>query len=215
MSGLEEKVEKESKGLFARSLKRTLALGVAVGAGALSYGLVGIGAPLTGAAFAIGSKLLGTLSKNPDPKSKGLEGLLKDFAVGSLAGIVGVAGYDLASYLFPEPGIARALFGLGVANPTFTAAYMAADYTIKNDLNTSGIGKHFRENFWPVMKDITLYMGLPVALTINGYGIPATVGGLDLRGYPSILPVDIAYRVVAGLSQQKNTAGHAVPAHAH
>ena len=172
---------------------------VAVDSTALSYSLVGISGPLTGVAFAAGSAILNAMGKNPDKKSKGLEGLIKDFSVGSLTGIAGVWGYDLAAAYFPAPGIARALFGLAVANPIFDTAYLTTDYIIKNDFNPKGIGKYVQDNFWPVFRDSTIWLGLPVALTINGYGIPATIGGVNLRGYPTILAADAAFRVVAGL----------------
>ena len=201
---LEDKLNgKSSKGFMRKALKVGFNLAVAAASTALSYGLVGISGPLTGVAFAAGSAALNVMGKNPDKKSRGLEGLIKDFSVGSLTGIVGVWGYDYATSLFPTPGIARALFGVGVANPAFTATYMGTDYTIKNDFNPSGLGKHFRENFWPVLRDGTLLLGLPVALTINGYGIPVTVGGLDLRGYPTIVAADSAFRVVAGIAESK------------
>ena len=201
---LEEKVaDKENKGFFRKALKLGLYAAVAAASGGLSYGLVGIAGPLTGVAFSAGSAVLNAMGKNPDKKSKGLEGLIKDFAVGSLTGIFGVLGYDLAASYFPAPGLARAAFGIGVANPIFTGAYMSTNYIIKNDFNPSGIGKHFKENFWPVLKDVSLWLGLPVALTINSYGIPATVAGLDLRGYPSILVADLFYKVRTGIVQSK------------
>ena len=65
------------------------------------------------------------------------------------------------------------------------------------------------------MRDSTIWLGLPVALTINGYGIPATVGGLDLRGYPTIVAADSLFRIVAGLAESKTSAkshsGYSVP----
>ena len=201
---LDDKVaDKKNKGFFKKALKIGLYTAAAAASGGLSYGLVGISGPLTGAAFAAGSAVLNALGKNPDKKSKRLEGMLKDFTIGFLTGIVGVGGYNLAASYFPTPGIGRALFGLGVANPLFTGTYLASDYIIKNDFNPAGIGKHFKENFWPVVRDATLWLGLPVALTINGYGIPATVGGLNLRGYPTIVAADAAFRVVAGIAESK------------
>lgn len=209
---LEDKVaDKENKGFLRKALKFGFNLGVAAASGALSYGLVGISGPLTGLAFAGGSAVLNALGRNPDKKSRGLEGLIKDFTVGSLTGIVGVWGYDLAASYFPTPGLARAAFGVGVANPLFTGAYMGIDHIVKNDFNPSGIGKHFKENYLPVLKDITLWLGLPVALTINGYGIPATVAGLDLRGYPSIVVADMFYRIIAGLSLAKTSSTSYAP----
>ena len=201
---LEEKVaDKKNKGFFRKALKLGFYTAVAAASGGLSYGLVGISGPLTGAAFSAGSAVLNALGKNPDKKSRGLEGLLKDFSVGSLTGIAGVWGYNLAASYFPTSGIERALFGIGVANPLFTGAYLTSDYIIKNDFNPNGLVKHFKENFWPVLRDSTLWLGLPVALTINGYGIPATVAGLDLRGYPTIVAADSLFRVVAGLAESK------------
>jgi len=203
---LEEKVEsKKSKSFVKKALKFGWNVGVAAASATLSYSLVGISGPLTGIAFAAGSAILNTMKKNPDKKSRGLEGLINDFSAGSLAGIAGVYGYDLAAQYF-QPGIARALFGIGVANPTFTASYMASDYIIKNDFNPIGIGKYFKDNYWPVLKDTTLWLGLPVAATINGMGIPATLNGLDLRGYPTILFADIFYRMRTGLTQSKIAA---------
>ena len=205
---LDDKVGgKENKKFFRKALKLGFNIAVAGASAALSYGLVGISGPLTGAAFSAGSAILNAMGKNPDKKSRGLEGLIKDFAVGSLTGIVGVKGYDLAASYFPTAGLARAAFGIGVANPVFTGTYMATDYLVKNNFNPIGIGKYFRENFFPVLRDSTLWLGLPVALTINGYGIPATVGGLNLRGYPTILFADSMYRVRAGITQSK-IAGH-------
>ncbi|HLC61142.1 MAG TPA: hypothetical protein VJJ52_06980 [Candidatus Nanoarchaeia archaeon] len=195
--------DKKNGGFFRKALKIGLYGGLAAATGGLSYGLVGISGPLTGAAFSAGSAILNALGKNPDKKSRGLEGLLKDFSVGSLTGIAGVWGYEAAASYFPTPGIERALFGLAVANPIFDATYLASDYVIKNDFNTKGIGKYIQDNFWPVFRDSTLWLGLPVALTINGYGIPATVGGLNLRGYPTIVGADAAFRVVAGLAESK------------
>ena len=210
---LEDEVNnKGSKKFIKKALKAGFNLAVAAASGIISYGFVGISGPLTGFAFAAGSAVLNAMGKNPDKKSKGIEGLIKDFSVGSLTGIVGVWGYDLATAYFPTPGIARALFGISVANPTFTAAYMANNYIIKNDFNPSGIGKYFNENYLPVLKNITLWLGLPVALTINGYGIPAEVRGFDLRGYPSIIAADSIYRVVAGVAQKK-IAQASAPAH--
>mgnify|MGYP001599365180 CR=1 FL=1 len=213
---LEDKVaSSKNKGFLRKALKIGLYAGIGAAAGALSYGLVGISGPLTGIAFSAGSAVLNALGKNPDKKSRGLEGIVKDFTVGSLTGIAGVWGYDLAASLFPVPGIERALFGVAVGNPLFSAAYMANDYIIKNDFNPSGIGKHFKDNFWPVLRDSTIWLGLPVALTINGYGIPATVGGLDLRGYPTIVAADSLFRIVAGLAESKTSAkshsGYYVP----
>ena len=207
---LEDKVaNKKNSGLFKKALKLGFYTAVAAASGGLSYGLVGISGPLTGAAFSAGSAVLNALGKNPNKKSRGLEGLLKDFSVGSLTGIAGVWGYDLAASYFPTPGIGRALFGLGIANPLFDAAYLTSDYIIKNDFNPTGLGKYVQDNFWPVFRDSTLWLGLPVALTINGYGIPATVGGLDLRGYPTIVGADAAFRVVAGLAESKvSNKGH-------
>ena len=208
--------DKKSGGFFKKALKIGFYTALAAASGGLSYGLVGISGPLTGAAFSAGSAVLNAFGKNPDKKSKGLEGLLKDFSVGSLTGIAGVWGYNLAASYFPTPGIGRALFGLGIANPIFDTAYLASDYIIKNDFNPSGIGKHFKENFWPVLRNSTIWLGLPVALTINGYGIPATVGGLDLRGYPTIVGADALFRIVAGLAESKvsgkNNSGYGMPA---
>lgn len=205
---LDDKVADKKNGFFRKAAKIGMYTGLAAATGGLSYGLVGVAGPLTGAAFAAGSAILNALGKNPDKKAKGLEGLLKDFSVGSLTGIAGVWGYDLAASYFPTPGIGRALFGLAVANPIFDATYLAADYTIKNGLNPKGIGKYMQDNFWPVFRDSTIWLGLPVALTINGYGIPATVGGLDLRGYPTIVGADAAFRVVAGLAESKAAKQH-------
>ena len=201
---IDDKVaDKKNNGFLKKALKLGFYTAVAAASGGLSYGLVGISGPLTGAAFTAGSAVLNAIGKNPDKKSRGIEGLIKDFTVGSLTGIAGVWGYDLAASYFPTPGLARALFGVGVANPLFTGAYMASDYIIKNDFNPIGIGKHFKENFWPVLKDVTLWLGLPVAATINGYGIPTTVAGLDLRGYPSIVIADSFYKIRTGLTQSK------------
>src|SRR3989338_10430254 len=137
--------DKKNGGFFRKALKIGLYGGLAAATGGLSYGLVGISGPLTGSAFSAGSAILNALGKNPDKKSRGLEGLLKDFSVGSLTGIAGVWGYDLAASYFPTPGIGRALFGLGVANPIFDTAYLATDYIIKNDFNPVGVGKHFEK----------------------------------------------------------------------
>ena len=201
---LEDKVNsEESKGFMKKALKLAWNVGIAAASSVFSYGLVGISGPLTGVAFAAGSAILNAMGKNPDKKSKGLNGLIKDFSVGSLTGIIGVWGYDLAAQYFPTPGIARALFGVSVVNPVFTASYMANDYIIKNNFNPTGIGKYFRDNYWPILKDVTLWLGLPVAITINGYGIPATLGGLDMRGYPTILVADSFYRIRTGLTQSK------------
>ncbi|MBI2655858.1 hypothetical protein HYX06_05560 [Candidatus Woesearchaeota archaeon] len=213
---LEEKVaDHKNRGFLRKALKIGLYAGIGAAAGALSYGLVGISGPLTGIAFSAGSAVLNALGKNPDKKSRGLEGIVKDFTVGSLTGIAGVWGYDLAASLFPVPGIGRALFGLAVANSVFDAAYLVSDYIIKNDFNPRGIGRHVKDNFWPLFRDSTIWLGLPVALTINGYGIPATIGGLDLRGYPTILAADAAFRVVAGLAESKASGkshyGYSVP----
>lgn len=211
---LEDKVASH-KGFLRKALKIGLYAGIGIAAGALSYGLVGISGPLTGAAFSAGSAVLNALGKNPDKKSRGLEGIVKDFTIGSLTGIVGVGLYDWAAYLFPTPGIERAVAGVVIGNPLFSAAYMASDYIIKNDFNPSGIGKHFKQNFWPVLRDSTIWLGLPVALTINGYGIPATIGGLDLRGYPTIVVADSIFRIVAGLAESrvsgKSHNGYSVP----
>lgn len=210
---LEEKVaDPKNKGFLRKALKIGLYAGIGIATGALSYGLVGISGPLTGAAFSAGSAVLNALGKNPDKKSRGLEGLVKDFTIGSLTGIAGVWGYDLAASYFPTPGIERALFGVAVGNPLFSAAYLGSDYLIKNDFNPSGIGNHIKKNFWPVLRDSIIWLGLPVALTINGYGIPATVGGFDLRGYPTIVVADSLFRIVAGLAESKNTAkSYSVP----
>ncbi|HLC62424.1 MAG TPA: hypothetical protein VJI52_05405 [Candidatus Nanoarchaeia archaeon] len=201
---LEAKVgDKESNGFLKKALKLGFYTAVATASGGLSYGLVGFSGPLTGIAFGAGTAILNAIGKNPDKKSRGLEGLLKDFSVGSLTGIAGVWSYQAAASYFPVPGIGRALFGLAVANPIFDATYLTTDYIIKNDFNAKGIGKYVQENFWPVFRDSTIWLGLPVALTINGYGIPATVGGLDLRGYPTIVGADAAFRVVAGVAESK------------
>lgn len=201
---LEEEVQnKESKGFMRKALKIGLFTALAAASGGLSYGLVGISGPLTGIAFSAGSAVLNVMGKNPDKKSSGLEGILKDFSVGSLTGIAGVWGYQAAASYFPTPGIGRALFGLAIANPVFDATYLATDYIIKNDFNAKGIEKYVQDNFWPVFRDSTIWLGLPVALTINGYGIPATVGGLNLRGYPTIVGADAAFRVVAGAAESK------------
>lgn len=209
---LEEKVaDKKNGGFIKKALKLGFYTAFAAASGGLSYGLVGIAGPLTGAAFTAGSAVLNAFGKNPDKKSGGLEGLLKDFSVGSLTGIAGVWGYQAAASYFPIPGIGRALFGLGVANPVFDATYLATDYVIKNDFNPVGFGKYFEKNFWPVFRDSTIWLGLPVALTINGYGIPATIGGLNLRGYPTIVGADAAFRVVAGLAESKVGAKSASP----
>lgn len=214
---LDDKVaDKKNGGFIKKALKLGFYTAFAAASGGLSYGLVGIAGPLTGAAFTAGSAVLNAFGKNPDKKSKGLEGLLKDFSIGSLTGIAGVWGYQAAASYFPTPGIGRALFGLAIANPVFDATYLAADYTIKNDFNTKGIGKYIQENFWPVFRDSTIWLGLPVALTINGYGIPATIGGLNLRGYPTIVGADAAFRVVAGLAESKvsskSHSGYQMPA---
>ena len=213
---LEEKVtDSKNKGFLRKALKIGLYTGIGMATGALIYGLVGISGPLTGIAFSAGSAVLNALGKNPDKKSRGLEGIVKDFTIGSLTGIVGVGLYGWAAYLFPMPGIGRAVAGVVVGNPIFSAAYMASDYIVKNDFNPSGIGRHFRDNYWPILRDSTLWLGLPVALTVNGYGIPATVGGLDLRGYPTIVAADSVFRVVAGLAESrasnKSQYGYSVP----
>jgi hypothetical protein len=201
---LDDKVASpKNKGFFRKAMKLGMYTAVGAAAGALSFGLVGISGPLTGLAFSAGSAVLNAFGKNPDKKSRGLEGIVKDFAVGSITGIAGVWGYEWAASMFPTPGIERALFGLAVANPIFDATYLASDYIIKNDFNPKGIGKYVQDNFWPVFRDSTIWLGLPVALTINGYGIPATVGGVNLRGYPTILAADAAFRVVAGLAESK------------
>ncbi len=213
---LEEKVaDPKNKGFLRKALKIGLYAGIGAAAGALSYGLVGISGPLTGFAFSAGSTVLNALGKNPDKKSRGLEGIVKDFTVGSLTGIVGVGMYDWAAALFPTPGIERAVAGVVIGNPIFSAAYMLNDYIVKNDFNPSGIGRHFRDNYWPVLRDSTIWLGLPVALTINGYGIPATIAGLDLRGYPTIVAADSVFKVVAGLAESrvssKSHYGYSVP----
>jgi hypothetical protein len=212
---LEDKIEDpKNKGFLRKAMRLGAYTAFAAASAALSYGLVGISGPLTGLAFSAGSAVLNALGKNPDKKSRGLEGIVKDFAVGSITGIAGVWGYEWAASMFPTPGISRALFGLAVANPIFDATYLTTDYIIKNDFNTKGIGKYVQDNFWPVFRDSTIWLGLPVALTINGYGIPATVGGVDLRGYPTILAADAAFRVVAGLAESKVSKqhGYRVPA---
>src|SRR3989338_8768853 len=128
---LEEKVaDPKSRGFLRKALKIGLYAGIGAAAGALSYGLVGISGPLTGLAFSAGSAVLNALGKNPDKKSRGLEGIVKDFTVGSLTGIAGVWGYDLAASLFSVPGIERALFCVGIGNPLFGATYMASDYIV-------------------------------------------------------------------------------------
>src|SRR3989344_7164783 len=143
---LEEKVaDPKNKGFLRKALKIGLYAGIGAAAGALSYGLVGISGPLTGFAFSAGSAVLNAIGKNPDKKSRGLEGILKDFTVGSLTGIAGVWSYQAAASYFPVPGIGRALFGLAVANPIFDATYLTTDYIIKNDFNAKGIGKYVQE----------------------------------------------------------------------
>ena len=216
---LEDEVNNRGgKKFIKKALKAGFNLAVAAASGIFSYGVVGISGPLTGIAFAVGSAVLNAIGKNPDKKSKGIEGLIKDFSVGSLTGIVGVWGYDLASAYFPTPGIARAVAGVVALNPIFTGAYMGIDYIVKNNFNPSGIINHFSRNYLPVLKNSTLWLGLPVALTINGYGIPATISGLDLRGYPSIVVADMFYRIVAGTAQLRTTASsfqNYSPASAH
>ena len=214
---IDDKVaDNKSNGFFKKALRLGFYTAVAAASGGLSYGLVGISGPLTGVAFSAGSAVLNALGRNPDKKSRGLEGLVNDFSVGSLTGIAGVWGYDFAASYFPTQAIARALFGLAVANPVFDSAYLASDYLIKNDFNPKGIGKYIQNNFWPVFRDSTLWLGLPVALTINGYGIPATIGGLNLRGYPTIVGADASFRVVAGVAvskvSSKEHTGYQMPA---
>jgi len=158
----------------------------------ISYGFVGMYGALTGFAFSAGRLIINKIKRVKTKYSD----IVKEYIIGVIAGSVGAKLYEYAGYISNidlKGKIIRGLAGITVANPIFTGAYVGADHIIKNDFNPIGIGNKFKNNYWPILKDITKWLGIPVALTINGY----------LGGYPGIVAMDTGYRVIAEYAKKK------------
>jgi len=157
------------------------------------YAAVGINAPLTGLAFVAGKSILSLFKK----KKTSAVDLMDEMTVGSLVGIVGSKIFEYAGKLIPNPTFAkkalRAAAGLIIGNPIFVGAYLTTEYFVKHPLDIRGNIRHVKDNLWRMNKETIKYLGIPVALTINGY----------LGGYPGLVAADVGYRTVFGLKGEK------------
>ncbi|MFH1409016.1 MAG: hypothetical protein ABIH34_03860 [Nanoarchaeota archaeon] len=201
---LEDKINEANHGnntltMFERMAERAVshgkALGFAGGATLLSYALVGIGGPMTGIGFGVGATVLNLFNKAEDDKSTGVGGIIKDYTIGSLMGILGVGSFQAAAAYLADP-IVRGVAGATVSNIIWSTAYVGADYLVKYGLD--GLSDAYQKHWWPITKSTLLWLGLPVGLTINGY----------LGGYPGMIGIDSSFRVIGGVvkgSAEQNT----------
>lgn len=183
-------VQNEEKGLaqkVGKTLKNGFYTALAGASTYLSYGLVGINGALTGLAFTVGRYIINKIKK---VKTKYID-LVKEYIVGIVAGSISVKLFDVGKTYIPnidlKGKILRGLYGAGIVNPIFTGAFLGTEHIVKNDFNLKGIGKNFKTNYWPITRDVTKWLGIPVGLTINGY----------LGGYPGLVGMDTGYRVIA------------------
>lgn len=188
---IDDVVQKEETGLLkkiGKALYNGFYTALAVASSYISYGLVGINGILSGLAFTAGTYIVNKFKK---VKTKYAD-IIKEYIIGTVVGSVGSKLYDAAAKYIPNVAlkgkILRGVAGVAVANPIFTGAYVATDHLVKKDFNPFGMVDRFKSDYWPVLKDTTKWLGLGVALTINGY----------LGGYPGIIAMDTGYRVIAG-----------------
>lgn len=171
----------------------------------VSYGLVGINGPLTGLAFVAGKGILSLFKK----AKTSLVDLMDEMTTGSLLGIVGSKLYEYAAKLIPNPTFAtkafRAAATLVVGNPIFVGSYLALAHFVRHPFDIAGTYRNVRDNLWKMNKETIKYLGIPVALTVNGYW----------GGYPGIVAADAGYRIVFGLKGEKpkETANYTQPAY--
>lgn len=203
---LEEKVKEETKKPGLANL--IFHSGLASAATAASYLAVGINGPLTAAAFAGGKIILNTIKK----KKHSLTELMQEVSVGSILGAFGSYTYTLADKFIPNIDLAgklyRAAANILVGNPLFTGLYLHVDSLVKNGPSLSKAYNNFKENFWETLKSTTLWLGVPLGLTVNGY----------MGGYPGIVACDAGYRIVAGdpePKKQEQKAAQPQPAQPH
>ena len=185
----EKEMEKRKPGLLSGILHSGLALGATY----LSYGLVGFGGPLTGLGFAGGSALLNLMGKKQDKKSKGVVGVIRDYSIGSLMGILGVGMWSAAATYMPDPwvrGIVGGIFG----NAIWSTAYIGTNHIYKH--GPAGLVNAYKKDWSELTKKSIFWMGIPVGLTMNGY----------LGGYPGIVGVDVGFRAIAGLVSGRQSA---------
>lgn len=205
-SGLEKKVANAPKQKEKSSLFSYLTHGTAATASTLfSYGIVGINGPLTGAAFVLGKSILSLFRK----AKTSLVDLMDEMTTGSLLGIVGSKLYEYAAKLIPNPTlltkIYRAAATLIVGNPIFVGSYLALAHFVRHPFDMAGTYRNVRDNLWKMNKETIKYLGIPVAMTVNGYW----------GGYPGIVAADAGYRIVFGLKgdKSKEPAKYAQPAY--
>jgi len=193
---ISDAVEREEKEMEERKpglLSGILHSGLALGATYLSYGLVGFGGPLTGLGFAGGSVLLNLMGKNKDKKSKGVVGMIRDYGIGSLMGILGVGMWDAAAVYMPNPWV-RGVVGGTLGNVVWSTAYIGTNHLYKH--GPTGLAEAYKKDWSELTKKTILWMGIPVGLTMNGY----------LGGYPGIVGVDVGFRTLAGIVTGKESA---------
>ncbi|NQV08539.1 hypothetical protein HQ529_01655 [Candidatus Woesearchaeota archaeon] len=201
-SELEKKVvdapQEKSTSLFSYLLHGTAAAASTV----YSYAAVGINGPLTGVAFVVGRGILSLFKKT----KTSLVNLMDEMTVGSLVGIVGSKLYEYYAKLIPNPTFAtKALRGAAaviIGNPIFVSVYLSTEYFVKHPFDLAGNFKHVKDNLWKMNKETIKYLGIPVAMTVNGYW----------GGYPGIVAADAGYRVVFGLKGKKEPNEEKKPA---
>jgi len=192
---ISDSVEREAKEMEERNpglLSGIFHSGLALGATYLSYGLVGFGGPLTGLGFAAGSAILNLMGKSEDKKSKGAVGVIRDYSIGSLMGILGVGMWSAAATYMPNPWV-RGIVGGTLGNVVWSTAYIGTNHIYKH--GPAGLVDTYKKDWDELTKKTVLWMGIPVGLTMNGY----------LGGYPGIVGVDVGFRALAGLVTGKES----------
>lgn len=178
-------VEKESNPMKT-ALKYLWEGSKAYATSAIAYSLVGYEALLSGGAFALGAAIIGKIRK----KKLSVLKLLKEYTTGTIMGGFGSALY---SGLGALPGITltdkvvKAALVVGPGNLAFNALYYSVNRIVQNDFNLSHLVQDYKTRYWDLNTQTWKYLSIPLALTANGY----------LGGYPGMIAVDSAFRVIA------------------
>ncbi len=185
---LEEIVGNESAENSSRPARLPYSrLGLSAGIG---LALGGMNALFSGLAFSLGSYAVDRFKKK---KKAPLRNYSFDFSVGSAMGGMGSSIYRAINRAVEgaslEAFLGRAALAVGPGNWAFTFLYHVTDSIVKRGTRLyQSLWKRLSRNYISDVKETTKWLGVPLALTVNGY----------LGGYPGIIAADSAYRYVVG-----------------